>query len=802
MPNKDLASLLSDCWDHLEWTTYLHGRYGWAHRIIMGDLLANIEEWTGGSVSGLDILNSVSRFVVGTPNMRMPVLQKIVGAFNACPFALEYLLAFVPPPFVPSVELHVDGSPAKDEGWTAAQAMVQSLLDGSFYAPLGDPSLSSAREAALQALDGAPVEGEEARQVLSEVLQMFFDWHGYVLCGSTDINSATYSECPMVLVSILQDVMRRYCDDRKTGRRPAAAEMLEKSSLDLLAGDPELGKICSEIDTEEHREQFRDQFWEALQCSVLKNERVIYTDAWASGILRRVMLEVGERLVAKGFLRHRGHIFEVPREEAGEGLVQEEAASGEQRRKGERYEAMVNYKMVAGFAGVPKRLGAPPPTEPPRGGGGGGEQNKRLVRAIKTYRKCVGHSSDEGGGGKPGAKPLPSDLKLKVEQGHAIQAIAASKGTAEGLARYIDNPAHIPLLRPGEVAVITQASPAFSGVLACCSAVVTEQGGILCHIAICARELHLPAVVGCGAGGGGGGKGGGGGGGGRGGHKLAPRQLDGMRVRVHGHLGIVEVLPKIGKRIFGVLGGTGRVGSAFIKLALEEGHEVRALVRPGRREEAEALLGSHRLLTLLVGDPMDPSEIGKIIPGCDALLNNIGPRSIPEATTEVSESTWACLEAIKAAREGGEREGEGQGGGGRGEGPKLVVQGGILLLDRPGTGHMWCEEGEGTFPEFFKNVVADMCRTKKLLENSDAEFLMLCCGRFLEGPGRGEVASFVGETMYGDRWRSRVWVGDLARFMLGQVGGGEGEFLGRRLVGVESTDAMSLEMEESAGFKA
>ena len=52
---------------------------------------------------------------------------------------------------------------------------------------------------------------------------MFFDWHGYVLCGSTDINSATYQECPIVLVSILQDVMRRYCDDRKTGRKPEAA---------------------------------------------------------------------------------------------------------------------------------------------------------------------------------------------------------------------------------------------------------------------------------------------------------------------------------------------------------------------------------------------------------------------------------------------------------------------------------------------------------------------------------------------------------------------------------------------------
>lgn len=759
----ELAQLVLDCWAHLEWTTYLHGRYGWAHRIIMGDLLANIEEWTGATVSGLDVLNTVSRFVVGTPNMRMPVLEKIVAAFNTCHFASEYLLAFAPPQFVmTNVEPKVDGSPTEDVAWRSADAMLRSLLDITFYddSQLTVDSLVAARDVALKATSGV-IEGAEARDNLRETLRMFFDWHGYVLCGSTDINSATYMECPMVLVNILQDVVRRYCVDRKTGAHPEASLMLQKAGNELIDEDPEFKTICAAIDTEEHREQFRTQFWEALQCSVLKNERVIYTDAWSSGILRHVLLFTGQKLVEKGFLRHRGHVFEVPIEELVNVLKQDSLLSIAQKKSGARYEAIVQYKMVAGFAGVPKRLGAPPPQEPPKSGDA---DNKRLVRAIKTYRKCVGHADDTG---KQGTKALPADLKQKVEQGHALQAIAASKGVAEGIARYIDNPAHIPLLRQGEIAVITQASPAFSGVLACCAAVVTEQGGILCHIAICARELHLPAVVGCGNKA-------------NGTNKLVPKQLDGMRVRVHGHLGIVEVLPKVGKKVIAVLGGTGRIGSAFIKAALKQGHEVRALVRSQSKEVAVSLFGEHKLLTIVTGDAMNSEDVGKILGGCDAVVNNVGPRCIPDATDEVSSSTKACIEAMKAHNVS-----------------RFLIQGGILLLTRPGTSRMWCDETE--YPGFFKNNVNDMIRAKALLEASETDYIMMSCGRFIEGEGTRATVTFATQTLHQDKWRSRVYVGDLVHFMLSELT--PDAKYSRQLVGVESSDAMLLDLGESEGFK-
>ena len=51
-------------------------------------------------------------------------------------------------------------------------------------------------------------------------------------------------------------------------------------------------------------------------------------------------------------------------------------------------------------------------------------------------------------------------------------------------------------VEPGDVLVVPFTTPAYNTVLAVCGAVVTEEGGVLAHAAVLARELGLPAVVG------------------------------------------------------------------------------------------------------------------------------------------------------------------------------------------------------------------------------------------------------------------------------------------------------------------
>ncbi|MEP4592613.1 MAG: PEP-utilizing enzyme, partial [Ilumatobacter sp.] len=51
-------------------------------------------------------------------------------------------------------------------------------------------------------------------------------------------------------------------------------------------------------------------------------------------------------------------------------------------------------------------------------------------------------------------------------------------------------------VEPGDVIVAPFTVPTFNSVLALAGAVVTEQGGLLCHTAVIARELGIPGIVG------------------------------------------------------------------------------------------------------------------------------------------------------------------------------------------------------------------------------------------------------------------------------------------------------------------
>ena len=68
-----------------------------------------------------------------------------------------------------------------------------------------------------------------------------------------------------------------------------------------------------------------------------------------------------------------------------------------------------------------------------------------------------------------------------------------------GRARIILEAAHMHELRPGEVLVTDITDPDWEPVMKIASAIVTNRGGRVCHAAIVARELGIPAVVGAGS---------------------------------------------------------------------------------------------------------------------------------------------------------------------------------------------------------------------------------------------------------------------------------------------------------------
>jgi rifampicin phosphotransferase len=104
----------------------------------------------------------------------------------------------------------------------------------------------------------------------------------------------------------------------------------------------------------------------------------------------------------------------------------------------------------------------------------------------------------------------------------AVRGFPGSAGVVEAPVRVLKDPADGAALRPGEVLVTTVTNVGWTPLFPRAAAVITDVGAPLSHAAIVARELGIPAVVGCG--------------------NATMRLKTGDLVRVNGTAGTVEVL--------------------------------------------------------------------------------------------------------------------------------------------------------------------------------------------------------------------------------------------------------------------
>src|SRR5215207_7337079 len=104
----------------------------------------------------------------------------------------------------------------------------------------------------------------------------------------------------------------------------------------------------------------------------------------------------------------------------------------------------------------------------------------------------------------------------------AVRGFPGSAGVVEAPVRVLSDAADGAALQPGEVLVTTITNVGWTPLFPRAAAVITDVGAPLSHAAIVARELGIPAVVGCG--------------------NATMRLKTGDRVRVDGAAGTVEVL--------------------------------------------------------------------------------------------------------------------------------------------------------------------------------------------------------------------------------------------------------------------
>ena len=90
--------------------------------------------------------------------------------------------------------------------------------------------------------------------------------------------------------------------------------------------------------------------------------------------------------------------------------------------------------------------------------------------------------------------------KFKLKSFSKVLASGRAIGQKIGVGpvRIVKDPKEMDQVRPGDVLVADMTDPNWEPVMKRASAIVTNRGGRTCHAAIIARELGIPAIVGCG----------------------------------------------------------------------------------------------------------------------------------------------------------------------------------------------------------------------------------------------------------------------------------------------------------------
>ena len=253
---------------------------------------------------------------------------------------------------------------------------------------------------------------------------------------------------------------------------------------------------------DEHRDQFDELLGEARLTYRLRDERGVFSDIWASGLMRRAALAGGRRLAGKGRIHDAEHLIDAGFDEMCALVIgRGRTLRGRARGSGPSTEPRTARRRLRASLGEPP----PPPPDPaglPPGVG-------RVMRATGI---SLGH--------------LFGSSEAEHEE-HVLRGLAASRGVYEGPARRISGPAEFDRIVKGDVLVTQSTTEAFNILLPLLGAIVTDSGGLLSHSAIVAREYGIPGVVGT--------------------REATERIADGARVRVDGDAGEVTVLGEGGR---------------------------------------------------------------------------------------------------------------------------------------------------------------------------------------------------------------------------------------------------------------
>jgi phosphohistidine swiveling domain-containing protein len=355
---------------------------------------------------------------------------------------------------------------------------------GDFLANAGDwtslppAELLETMQGAAPVSAGVSTELQQLRSLDSpagEAAAAYLDLVGYRLVNGFDITNPYALELPASLLGAIKTSV-------ETGEETADV-------------DSKIAEIREKV-PEEHRDAFDDSLAEARLMYRIRDERGVFSDIWASGIMRRAALAAGRRAASQGRLTEPEHIVDADINEMKALVTGAGGPSAEELAERNRVRSALTAKDAPPFLGDPP---APPPDPsglPPA--------TARVMRATGIVIDAMFGSSEE------------------EHTETTLRGLAASRGVYEGPARRVSDPSEFARIAQGDVLVTESTTEAFNILLPLLGAIVTDAGGLLSHAAIVSREYGIPGVVGT--------------------REGTTRIADGARVRVDGDKGEVTVL--------------------------------------------------------------------------------------------------------------------------------------------------------------------------------------------------------------------------------------------------------------------
>jgi pyruvate,water dikinase len=292
-------------------------------------------------------------------------------------------------------------------------------------------------DAPVSSLDDIRAHSPEAAAALDAYLDRF-GWH--VVTGY-DVDARTIGELPDALLANL-----RACRSIRPG----------------LDGDAVVAGLRAKVPVGTARDEFDDALADARIAMDLRDANGPMTVEWPSGLVRRALLEVGRRLVDRGALDVAEHAVELSVDEVAASLLRGEPLGDIAERASQR-------RAAASFR--PPLVLGPPEEAPPL---------HLFPKPLATMVEMV-----------------TLTVALLERDPAATSGMGVGTEPHTGRARVVrcaDDA--LDAVEPGDVLVVPFTTPAYNAVLAVVGAVVTEEGGVLSHTAVLARELGFPAVVG------------------------------------------------------------------------------------------------------------------------------------------------------------------------------------------------------------------------------------------------------------------------------------------------------------------